>query len=81
MFGLGPQELILIAIVFLVLFGAKRIPELMQGLGKGVREFKKATGDIEKDIKSAFDTDKEQITKSKEQTTNDKEEKTGSIKN
>jgi Sec-independent protein translocase protein TatA len=53
----------------------------MQGLGKGVREFKKATGDIEKDIKSAFDTDKEQITKSKEQTTNDKEEKTGSIKN
>ena len=50
MFGLGPQELILIAIVFLVLFGAKRIPELMQGLGKGVREFKKATGDIEKDI-------------------------------
>ena len=59
MFGLGPQELILIAIVFLVLFGAKRIPELMQGLGKGVREFKKATGDIEKDIKSAFEPEKE----------------------
>lgn len=75
MFGLGPQELILIAIVFLVLFGAKRIPELMQGLGKGVREFKKATGDIEKDIKSAFEPDKEQITNSKEQITNKEENK------
>ncbi len=75
MFGLGPQELILIAIVFLVLFGAKRIPELMQGLGKGVREFKKATGDIEKDIKSVFEPDKEQITNSKEQITNKEENK------
>lgn len=81
MFGLGPQELILIAIVFLVLFGAKRIPELMQGLGKGVREFKKATGDIEKDIKSAFDSEKKQISKSKEQTVNGKEEKTDSTNN
>jgi len=75
MFGLGPQELILIAIVFLVLFGAKRIPELMQGLGKGVREFKKATGEIEKDIKSAFEPDKEQKTNNKEQISN-KEENT-----
>lgn len=72
MFGLGPQELILIAIVFLVLFGAKRIPELMQGLGKGVREFKKATGDIEKDIKSAFEPNKEESKKNKEEITNDK---------
>lgn len=78
MFGLGPQELILIAIVFLVLFGAKRIPELMQGLGKGVREFKKATGEIEKDIKSAFEPDKEQKTKSNEQTADNKEQKSDS---
>jgi TatA/E family protein of Tat protein translocase len=70
MFGLGPQELILIAIVFLVLFGAKRIPELMQGLGKGVREFKKATGEIEKDIKSAFEPNKEQKPNNKEQSAN-----------
>ncbi|MBC8490559.1 MAG: twin-arginine translocase TatA/TatE family subunit [Bacteroidetes bacterium] len=51
MFGLGTPEIILIAIVILVLFGAKKIPELMQGLGKGVREFKKASSDVENDLK------------------------------
>ena len=39
-FGLGTPELLLIAFVFLLLFGAKKIPELMKGLGKGVRSFK-----------------------------------------
>ena len=58
MFGLGTPEIILIAIVILVLFGAKKIPELMQGLGKGVREFKKATTDIEKDLTSTDDKEK-----------------------
>ncbi len=50
MFGLGTSEIILIAVVILVLFGAKKIPEMMQGLGKGIREFKKASKDIEEDI-------------------------------
>ena len=50
MFGLGTPEIILIAIVILVLFGAKKIPDLMQGLGKGIKEFKKASGDIKDDI-------------------------------
>ena len=50
MFGLGTPEIILIVIVILVLFGAKKIPEFMQGIGKGVKEFKKATSDIERDI-------------------------------
>ena len=50
MFGLGTPEIILIAIVILVLFGAKKIPDLMQGLGKGIKEFKKASSDIEKDL-------------------------------
>jgi len=58
MFGLGAGEIILILIVILVLFGGKKIPEVMQGLGKGLREFKKASKDIEDDIKSSFD-DKE----------------------
>ncbi len=53
MFGLGTPEIILIIVVVLVLFGAKKIPELMQGIGKGVKEFKKATSDIEKDITEA----------------------------
>lgn len=38
--GLGTQELLLIAFIFLLLFGAKKIPELMKGLGKGVKSFK-----------------------------------------
>ncbi len=58
MFGLGTPEIILIAIVILVLFGAKKIPELMQGLGKGIKEFKKASSDIEKDLSSTDEKDK-----------------------
>lgn len=58
MFGLGTPEIILIAIVILVLFGAKKIPELMQGLGKGIKEFKKASSDIEKDLSTTDDKDK-----------------------
>ncbi|HMS33702.1 MAG TPA: twin-arginine translocase TatA/TatE family subunit [Ignavibacteria bacterium] len=58
MFGLGTPEIVLIAIVILVLFGAKKIPELMQGLGKGIKEFKKASSDIEKDLSSTDEKDK-----------------------
>jgi sec-independent protein translocase protein TatA len=55
MFGLGTPELILIGVIILVLFGAKKIPELMQGLGKGIKEFKKASNDIEQDIKNSVE--------------------------
>jgi sec-independent protein translocase protein TatA len=48
--NLGASEIIIIVLVVLLFFGAKKIPELMQGLGKGIREFKKATRDIEEDI-------------------------------
>jgi sec-independent protein translocase protein TatA len=44
-FNLGGGEIILILAIVLILFGAKRLPELAKGLGQGVREFKKATGD------------------------------------
>jgi len=64
MFGLGTPEIILIIVVVLVLFGAKKIPELMQGIGKGVKEFKKATTDIEKDITEAAKTDVKEEKKS-----------------
>ncbi|MEJ5350286.1 MAG: twin-arginine translocase TatA/TatE family subunit [Melioribacteraceae bacterium] len=53
MFGnLGASELLIIVLVVLILFGAKKIPELAQGIGKGMREFKKALRDVEEDIKS-----------------------------
>ncbi|MDZ7767072.1 MAG: twin-arginine translocase TatA/TatE family subunit [Melioribacteraceae bacterium] len=51
MFGsLGATEIILIVLAILILFGAKKIPELAQGLGKGMKEFKKAIKDVEEDI-------------------------------
>ncbi|MBN8546600.1 MAG: twin-arginine translocase TatA/TatE family subunit [Ignavibacteria bacterium] len=49
--NLGPLEIFLIVLVVLLLFGAKKIPELAQGVGKGMREFKRAIKDVEQDIK------------------------------
>lgn len=54
--GIGMQEVLLIALVVLLFFGGKKIPELMKGLGKGVRSFKEGMNDIEKDIKETKDT-------------------------
>jgi sec-independent protein translocase protein TatA len=48
--SLGTPEILLILLVILVLFGAKKIPELMQGLGKGVKEFRKASNEIEHEV-------------------------------
>ncbi len=53
MFGnLGGGEIILILLVVLILFGAKKIPELAQGIGKGMREFKKALNDVQDEVKN-----------------------------
>lgn len=49
--NLGAGEIILIVLAILILFGAKKIPELAQGIGKGMREFKKAMREVEEDIK------------------------------
>ena len=51
--SIGPMELLVIFLVVLLLFGAKRIPEIARGLGKGIREFKGATRDIADEINSA----------------------------
>ncbi len=62
MFGnLGATEIVLIVIAILILFGAKKIPELAQGIGKGMKEFKKALKDVEEDIK--VDDDKKDSNK------------------
>lgn len=47
----GPWEIVIIALIFLLLFGGKKIPELMKGLGKGVKSFKEGLNEVEKDIK------------------------------
>lgn len=49
MFGLGIQELVIIFVIIMVLFGAKKLPEMGKGLGKGIREFKNATNKINDD--------------------------------
>ena len=46
---IGPWQVVLIVLVVLILFGGKKIPELMKGLGKGMKEFKDATKEIDKD--------------------------------
>ncbi len=56
MFGLGGQELLLILFVVLLFFGPQKLPELMRGLGKGMKEFKKAQADFEDEIKTAVET-------------------------
>ncbi len=48
--GVGPTELIIIFLAILLLFGAKKIPELAKGLGKGIREFKDATKEVKDNI-------------------------------
>lgn len=58
-FGLGTGEIILIVLVFLLLFGAKRIPELMKSMGKGVKSFKEGMKEVEKEINAPDETAKE----------------------
>ena len=64
MFGLGMQEVLVIALIVLLLFGGKKIPELMKGLGKGVRSFK--DGMKETDIDKGTAQDKKEESQSQE---------------
>ena len=49
--GIGTQELLIICVIVLLLFGGKKIPELMKGLGKGVKSFKDGMNDVESTLK------------------------------
>jgi len=68
MFGfiqnLGAMEIFLILLIVLLLFGAKRLPELSRSMGKSLREFKKATSDVEEDFRKAMEEDPESRKKS-----------------
>ena len=55
---IGGQELLIILAIVIILFGAKKIPELASGLGKGIKEFKKAQKDVKEEIEQVTD-DKE----------------------
>ena len=56
MFGIGTTELIIIMFIILLIFGAKKLPELAQGLGKGIREFKKASNEIQEEFKASTES-------------------------
>ena len=61
MMGIGYQELLIVLLIILVLFGAKKLPELAKGLGSALREFRKASKEIDsEDVKSESATTKEQ---------------------
>lgn len=53
---LGTQEIIIIAIIILLMFGGRKIPELMRGLGKGIREFNDAKNTVRKEIEETPNT-------------------------
>ncbi len=55
MFGLGPGEMLMALVAILLLFGAKRIPEIAGSFGKGIREFKKNMTDVQKEIEAPID--------------------------
>ncbi len=62
--GLGMQEMIIILLVVLLFFGAKRIPELARGLGRGIREFKDASKEIKSEISKGMEDDSSSTKKS-----------------
>jgi sec-independent protein translocase protein TatA len=76
MFGIGTTELIVIMFVILLLFGAKKLPELAQGLGRGIREFKKASSEIQDEFRVNSDS-----TTAKPKTQNDQINSSGSQNN
>ena len=63
------SHIILIALVVLLLFGGKQIPELMRGLGRGIREFKDAKDNVKKEIEDNINADQSTITKNSSNTT------------
>jgi sec-independent protein translocase protein TatA len=60
---LGWPEIIGILVIVLVLFGAKRVPELMKGLGSGIKEFKKASKEVQDEVQRAIDDEPERPAK------------------
>ena len=66
MFGLGPTELIIIAIIVLLIFGAKRLPDIGKGLGGAIREFKNVKKELSSDNAPESGEDKEKTAETKD---------------
>jgi sec-independent protein translocase protein TatA len=75
MFGLGWPELLLIFVAVLLLFGAKRLPEIAQGMGKGIKEFRKAMKDTTDELKGSLEEETKSDSASKPKDKSDNTEK------
>ena len=64
--GLGGQEIILVFLVILLLFGGSKIPELMRGLGKGIREFNSARANVEDELRKGMHDEPKKVDNAKE---------------
>ena len=63
----GPWQIVIIALVILLLFGGKKIPELMKGLGKGVKSFKEGVNEIDEQINDSVEAPKKDAAKKPEE--------------
>ncbi|XOB65917.1 twin-arginine translocase TatA/TatE family subunit [Deferribacteres bacterium DY0037] len=66
MFGLGSQEIIIILLIAVVLFGAGKLPQIGEGMGKAIKNFKKAAKDAEDAVDITPEEDKKKLTESEE---------------
>ena len=57
MFNIGPQEMFILFLIIILLFGAKRIPEIGRSIGRGIQEFKKGMRDVESEINATDETE------------------------
>jgi len=64
MFGLGSQEIIIILLIAVVLFGAKKLPQIGEGMGKAIKNFKKAATEAEQAVDITPEEDKKKISES-----------------
>ncbi len=63
MFGLGGSEMIIVVIAILILFGGKKIPEFMRGIGRGIREFNDAKDNVKKEITEGMKEKDQEVAK------------------
>ncbi|PLX70819.1 MAG: twin-arginine translocase TatA/TatE family subunit [Denitrovibrio sp.] len=66
MFGLGSQEIIIILLIAVVLFGAKKLPQIGEGMGKAIKNFKKAATEAEEAVDITPEEDKKKISESED---------------